>query len=69
MVSDKKYFRSELLAVLLTAIVLLGLLWIAHFTGLIVINFTELLIYTILSIVAGFVVLMIRWYGVINRRR
>ena len=68
MVDNKKYFRSELLAVGLTSLVLLGLLWIANILGLIVVDFHELLIYTLLTILAGLMVFVIRWYIIFKKR-
>jgi hypothetical protein len=67
--NDGKYFRSELLAILLTSVVLLGLLWVAHWLNFIVINFRELMIYSVLTIIAGMIVFAIRWIFVFEAHK
>lgn len=67
--NNRQYFHSELIAILLTSIILLALLILANFFGLIVINFGELLIYAILTILAGLFVWMIRWYLIFRGKR
>lgn len=69
MVNDGKYFRSELVAIVLTSLVLLGLLWVAHWLNFIVVNFDELLVYTILAIFAGLIVFVIRWVYVFEAHK
>lgn len=67
--NDGKYFRSELVAIIFTSLVLLGLLWLAHWLNFIVINFDELLVYTILAIFAGLIVFVIRWVYVFEAHK
>jgi uncharacterized membrane protein len=70
--NGKHYFISELMAITLTSVVLLGLLWITNLLGWITINYKELFIYSMITIMAGLIVLAIRYkilHKKINKKR